>query len=186
MSHSITRAGGLVLVLFSLLLGLYGTGSLATAAGLSGTGGTLTVTGCRTDVSYGDRDREDDDRHATRRCWGRFSAEDGSAADPEHELVSDEARPGDRIEVRDNGTIYIEPGAGSVAGAAAIVSLAVGMALFGVLILVTGRHPLPSRPAQARAFATAVRALPFGRGVLFACLGAWALTAVGFGLQKLL
>ncbi|MBW5485304.1 hypothetical protein [Streptomyces bambusae] len=186
MSSIVTRAGGLAVVLFSLLLGIYGTGTFATAVGLSGTGGTLTVTGCRTDVSYDDRGREADDRRETRRCWGRFSAEDGSDTDPQRELVSDAAQPGDRIEVRDNGTIYLERTAGTVAGAAALPSLAVGLSLFGALLLITGRRPTPSSPAKTRDFVTAVRALPFGRAALRTSLGAFAATVVGFGLQKLL
>lgn len=183
MSRILSRAIGLATLLVSLLLGIYGAGTLATAVGLSGTGGTLTVAGCRIDVSYSDRDRDADDRRETRRCWGDFSAADGSHADPQHELVSDEAQPGDRIEVRDNGTIYMERSAGSVAGAAAIVFVVLGMALIGALILITGHHP---KITGAGGFVAAVHALRFGRAVLRTSWGALATAVIGFVLQEVL
>ncbi|UQX04654.1 hypothetical protein [Streptomyces sp. RerS4] len=186
MSRLLSRAIGLALLLVATLIGTYGTQTFATSVGLAGTGGTLTVTGCRVDVSYSDRDRDADDRRETRRCWGQFSAADGSAADPQHELVSDEAVPGDRIEVRDNGTIYMERNVGSVAGSSAIIFVALSMFVIGGLILVTGNHPSPGNIEQIRRFNAAVRALRYGRLAFFTCLGSLATALLGFGLDELL
>ncbi|MET8326131.1 hypothetical protein [Streptomyces sp. NPDC005181] len=141
---------------------------------------------CQIDVSYTDSDRDADDRRETRRCWGDFSAADGSDTDPQHWLASDEAQPGDRIEVRDNGTIYMERDAGSVVGAATIIFIALGMSSIGWLILATGRYPSPGRIEQSQRFNAAVRALPYGRPAFWTCLGSWAAGLLGFGLAELL
>ncbi|WP_112677557.1 hypothetical protein ACQPYV_01350 [Micromonospora saelicesensis] len=76
------------------------------------------------DISYSDRDRDADDRHETRRCWGEFTADDDSASDPRRELASDTAQPGDRVEVRDNGTVYQVVGAEWVVVGASTVFIA--------------------------------------------------------------
>ncbi|MGW1888362.1 hypothetical protein [Streptomyces sp. NPDC001970] len=186
MSRIVIRAIGLATLLVGVLIGTYGTQTFATSVGLAGTGGTLTVAGCRIDVSYSDSDREADDRRETRRCWGEFSAADGSDTDPQHELASDEAQPGDRIEVRDNGTIYMERNAGSVAGGAAIVFIALGMSVLGGLVLATGRYPSPGKIEQSQRFNAAVRALPCGRTAFWICLGSWGAGLLGFGLAELL
>ncbi|MFE9635828.1 hypothetical protein [Streptomyces sp. NPDC006463] len=189
MSRIVIRGLGVATLLVGILMGTYGTQTFATAVGLAGTGGTLTVTDCRIDVSYSDRardrDRKADERRETRRCWGQFKATDGSDIDPQHELASDEARPGDRIEVRDNGTIYMEANAGSVAGGAAIVLIALGMFLLGGLVAATGLYPSPVKPAQLQRFNAAVRALPCGRTAAWTWLGAWAAGLLGFGLAEL-
>ncbi|MCJ1677673.1 hypothetical protein MTF65_10045 [Streptomyces sp. APSN-46.1] len=186
MSRITIRAIGLATALIGVLIGVYGTQTFATAVGLAGTGGALTVTGCRVDVSYSDRDREDDDRHETRRCWGEFSAANGSDFDPQHELVSDEAQPGDRVEVRDNGTIYMEPNAASATGGAAIIFIGLGMLVLGGLILITGRRPSAGAMEQSQRFNAAVRALPFGRTAFWTFLGSFAAGLLSFGLAELL
>ena len=167
-------------------MSVYGVQTFATAVGLAGTGGTLAVADCRVDVSYSDRDREADDRHETRRCWGEFSAADGSDFDPKHELASDEAQPGDRIEVRDNGTLYMEPNAASVAAGSAIVLIALGLLVMGVLILITGRRPSAGAIGKSQQFNAAVRALPFGRTAFWTFLGSFAAGLLSFGLAELL
>lgn len=174
------------MALFGVLIGVYGTQTFATAVGLAGTEGTLIVANCRVDVSYSDRDREADDRHETRRCWGEFSAADGSDFDPKHELASDEAQPGDWIEVRDNGTIYMEPNAASVTGGAAIIFIALGVLVIGGLILITGRRPSPGAIGKSQQFNAAVRALPFGRTAFWTFLGSFAAGLLRFGLAELL
>lgn len=185
MSRITNRAIGLAIAFSGVLMGVYGTQTFATAVGLAGRGGTLTVSACRVDVSYSDRDRDADDRHETRRCWGEFSAADGSDFDPQHELASDEAQSGDRIEVRDNGTIYLEPKDGAVGGAA-IIFIALGMLLVGGLMLITGRRASPGSMEKSQRFNVAVRALPFGRAAFWTMLGSFAAGLLSFGLAELL
>ncbi|MFD6681775.1 hypothetical protein [Micromonospora parva] len=184
MPRIVRPAVSLVLLLTSVLIGTYGARMFTTAVGLAGSGGPLTVAACRVDVSYSDRDRDRDDRHETRRCWGKFTADGGSASAPQRELASDTAQPGDRIAVRDNGTVYQEVGAGSAVAGASGVFIALGVAVAGVLGLVTGQLPLLWHEGQG--FHTAIRALPYGRAALWAWLGVWAAGLIGTMLAAML
>ncbi|GAB3952521.1 hypothetical protein [Micromonospora vulcania] len=184
MPRIVRRAVSLAILLSGVLMGTHGAQVFATAAGLAGTGGTLTVASCRVEISYSDRDRDAEDRHETRRCWGEFTANDDSASDPQREIASDTAQPGDRIEVRDNGTVYQEVGAGWVFAGISIVLIAFAMAVGGVLGLVTGQFPLFWY--EHHRFYTAIRALPYGRVVLWAWLGALAAGLIGFMFSEML
>ncbi|MGK5742974.1 hypothetical protein [Micromonospora sp. URMC 103] len=184
MPRIIRRAVSLAMILSGVLMGTYGAQTFATAVGLAGTGGTLTVASCRVDISYSDSDRDAEDRYETRRCSGKFTADDGSAPEPQRELASDTAHPGDRIKVRDNGTVYLELGAGSVIAGASMVFIALGLTLGGVLGLVTGQFPL--RGYEGYRFYTAIHALPYGRAAFWAWLGVLAAGLIGLVLTEVL
>ncbi|MEU8004333.1 hypothetical protein AB0B66_24525 [Catellatospora sp. NPDC049111] len=168
-------------MLLGLGIGFFGVQSLATAVGLAGTPGTLTVADCRVDVYYVDGDHEPEDRRETRRCRGRFAAADGSTADPGHELASDTAQRGDRIAVRDDGTRYLQVGAASIAMTAAIVLTSVSMLLMGTLFLATGHQPF-ARLVRHVQFWEAIRKLRYGPAVLWTAIGAMLLGVLGFVL----
>ncbi|MEU8086745.1 hypothetical protein AB0B57_24425 [Micromonospora sp. NPDC049101] len=184
MPRIVRHAVSLLLLLTGALVGTYGGHAFATAVGLAGTGGTLTVASCRVDVSYSDRDRDAEDRRETRRCRGEFTADDGSATDPRREIVSDTAQPGDRIAVRDSGTVYQEVGAEWAITGASMVLLALALAVGGVLGLVTGQFPLLWY--EHHRFYTAVHALPYGRVYVWAFIGVMAASLIGFALAEML
>lgn len=168
-------------MILGLLVCYFGGQSFATAVGLAGTPGTLTVADCRVDVRYVDDDHEPEDRREKRWCRGRFAAADGSPADPGHELASDTAQPGDRIAVRDDGSVYLKVGAASVVAASSIVLMGVSLLLMGVLFLATGHQPFTRLPRYVK-FYEAIWKLRYGPAALWTAIGTILLGLLGFGI----